>query len=246
MNMRTKSPNTVIRNSVSMNGNANKLNTLRTRPFPLLLTSLVLWLCVGTSAHACSTGGILVLGDSLSAAYGIDEAEGWVALLRDRLSEQDIPREVTNASISGETSGGGTARLQPLLEKYQPDVVILELGGNDGLRGYPVTTVRTQLQKAIDLSHQQGAQVLLVGMQIPPNYGARYSRMFSETYPGLAKKNQVTLVPFLLDGVAGYPEMMQPDGIHPTAAGQPKMLDNVWPVLQGLLHSLPAATCDRG
>lgn len=226
-----------------MKGRINKPDIHTPRSLALLLTSLALWLCLGASAHACNSGGILVLGDSLSAAYGIDEAEGWVALLRERLSEQNIHREVTNASISGETSGGGAARLQPLLEKYQPAVVILELGGNDGLRGYPVTTLRAQLQQAIDLSHEQGAQVLLVGMQIPPNYGARYSRLFSETYPSLAQKNKVTLVPFLLDGVAGHVDMMQRDGVHPTAAGQPQMLDNVWPPLQKLLRTLPAEPC---
>lgn len=221
---------------------------------PLRLRQLLLWLmcwllsAIPLLAQACNgdKGGILVLGDSLSAAYGIDESEGWVALLRQRLTEEQLHRPVINASISGETSSGGTARLQPLLDKYQPEVVILELGGNDGLRGYPVTTLRAQLQQAIDLSRQQGAHVLLVGMQIPPNYGARYSRLFSETYPTLAKQNQIALVPFLLDGVAGLPEMMQPDGIHPTAAGQPQMLDNVWPALQDVLQTLPAPGCARG
>lgn len=217
------------------------------RPCPQLL------MCALLAAHplqavACNSeqGGILVLGDSLSAAYGMEESEGWVALLRQRLAEQQLRRPVINASVSGETSSGGTARLPPLLDKYRPGVVILELGGNDGLRGYPVPTLRAQLQQAIDLSQQQGARVLLVGMQIPPNYGARYSRMFSETYPTLAKKNQLPLVPFLLDGVAGLPDMIQPDGIHPTAAGQPQMLDNVWPVLRDLLATLPAAYCSAG
>lgn len=205
---------------------------------------IALWLCNFASAslaaeQACpnSDGPILVLGDSLSAAHGIDEQDGWVALLRERLAEEDLSRDVVNASISGETSGGGAGRLPALLEKYQPALVVLELGGNDGLRGYPVPAMRKQLQKAIDLSHRQQAQVLLVGMQIPPNYGPRYSRLFSDAYPDLAKKNEIALVPFLLDEVAVHPELMQNDGIHPTKEGQPQMLENIWPPLQKLLNT---------
>lgn len=223
------------------------MNTSGTRNSTRLLAWLIgvgLWFGLVASSQACSP--ILVLGDSLSAAYGMDEQDGWVALLRERLVEQNIHREVINASISGETSGGGSARLPPLLEKYQPRVVILELGGNDGLRGYPISTLRAQLQKAIDLSHQHDARVLLVGMQIPPNYGARYSQMFKETYPRLAKANKIPLVPFFLEGVAGRAEFMQADGIHPTITGQPQMLDNLWPTLEKLLISSEAEHCPKG
>lgn len=217
------------------------------QPYIFTLRLLIcLSLCLGLTgplraepACADNNGSILVLGDSLSAARGIDERDGWVSLLRQRLEQNSIDREVVNASISGETSGGGSGRLPALLEKYQPSLVILELGGNDGLRGYPIPTMRKNLQKAIDLSHQHNAQVLLVGMQIPPNYGPRYSRLFSDTYPDLAAKNQIALVPFFLEGVAGQPELMQNDGIHPTEEGQPQMLENVWPSLQTLLANTP-------
>ncbi len=223
-----------------------RTNTLRQYMTFTLRLIIGLWLCAGivgtsTAEPACapnserSGGKILVLGDSLSAAHGIDEREGWVELLRERLNQEDINREVVNASISGETSGGGAGRLPALLKNHQPALVIIELGGNDGLRGYPIPTLRKNLQKAITLSSQHNAQVLLVGMQIPPNYGPRYSRLFSEAYPKLASKNQVALVPFLLDGVAVNPELMQNDGIHPTEEGQPQMLDNVWPSLEKLL-----------
>ncbi|MBU3071611.1 arylesterase [Aestuariicella sp. G3-2] len=213
------------------------------QPYIFTLRLLIsLSLCLGLAGPlraepACTdnNGSILILGDSLSAAWGIDERDGWVSQLRERLEQNSIDREVVNASISGETSGGGVGRLPALLEKYQPSLVILELGGNDGLRGYPIPTMRKNLQKAIDLSHQHSAQVLLVGMQIPPNYGPRYSRLFSDTYPNLAAKNQVALVPFFLEGVADQPELMQNDGIHPTEEGQPQMLENLWPALQTLM-----------
>ncbi|GAB3099214.1 arylesterase [Aestuariicella hydrocarbonica] len=187
------------------------------------------------SQTECSAGTILILGDSLSAGYGIDESAGWVSLLRQRLEEQQIPLEVINASVSGETTSGGVNRLPRLLEEIQPRIVIIELGGNDGLRGYPIPSMRNNLQKTIDLSRSQNADILLVGMLIPPNYGPRYSHLFSESYPLLADKNQVAVVPFILEGIATQPHLMQQDGIHPTAEGQPRMLDNVWEELRPIL-----------
>ncbi len=200
----------------------------------LSLISLVL-LSPGALAKAQCQQPILVLGDSLSAGYGINEEDGWVALLRQRLQQLERPQAVVNASISGETSAGGVSRLPRLLDEYQPAVVVLELGGNDGLRGYPIQSLRQQLQKAIELSRQANADVLLLGMQIPPNYGPRYSRLFSEVYPKLADSNNVEVVPFFLDGVATDKNLMQQDGIHPTAEAQPRMLDNIWPALQSML-----------
>ncbi|MGH1371070.1 MAG: arylesterase [Cellvibrionaceae bacterium] len=181
---------------------------------------------------------LLILGDSLSAGYGIDPSEGWVALLKQRLETEDIDIEVVNASISGETSAGGVSRLTPLLEKYRPSVVVIELGGNDGLRGYPITQMRQQLSKAVELSQAHNAKVLMLGMQIPPNYGPRYSRMFSQSYALIADTKQVPLTPFFLEDVAVHPELMQSDGIHPTAEGQPQLLENVWPDLQPILQAL--------
>lgn len=181
---------------------------------------------------------ILVMGDSLSAAYGIDEEKGWVNLLRQRLEQSSLSASVINSSISGETSAGGLRRLPELLTTYNPSVVILELGANDGLRGYPVKTMAKKLQSIIDLSHDNQSEVLLLGMQIPPNYGRRYSQMFRDTYLQLQRENDIAMVPFLLDGVATKPELMQTDGLHPKAEAQAQILDNVWPHLKMLLDNL--------
>ena len=177
---------------------------------------------------------ILVMGDSLSAGYGIKLEEGWVHLLQERIQGQ-YPYTVINASVSGETTGGGSARLPALLEEHQPAIVVLELGGNDGLRGHPVNIMRRNLQEMIALSDAAKAQVVLLGMHIPPNYGARYTRIFNQTYAELAQENRVPIVPFFLDGVAGDAKLMQRDGIHPTADAQVTMLNHVWPVLEPLL-----------
>lgn len=178
---------------------------------------------------------VLVMGDSLSAAYGIDVDDGWVHLLQTRLDAQNCSVRVINASVSGETSSGGLARLPTLLERYNPSLVILELGGNDGLRGQPLGTLQNNLSEMIELSRTAGAQPVLVGMQIPPSYGRRYADQFAQIYPALAKQHSLTLIPFLLDGVAGDLNLMQRDGIHPTAEAQPRILDNVWQHLQPLL-----------
>jgi len=168
-----------------------------------------------------------VLGDSLSAAYGLPEEAGWVALLAGRLPGD----RVVNASVSGETTAGGLARLPALLEQWRPDWVLLELGGNDGLRGLPPAHTRNNLARMIELSRAAGAQVLLIGIRLPPNYGQAYVQAFERIYPELAESHDVPLVPFLLEGVATRPGLMQPDGIHPRAEAQPLMLENVWRTL---------------
>ena len=202
-------------------------------PKPLLVCLFFLSLILPPPALA--TGSILVLGDSLSAGYGIRVQSGWVALLEERLRDQQLPYSVVNASISGEVSAGGLARLPRLIEEYQPRIVILELGANDGLRGYPLNNMQRQLQQIIDLSRQNDADVLLLGMQIPPNYGPRYTKIFKESFATLAEKNDLPLVPFFLEGVAGDNQLMQKDGLHPGNEAQPMLLDNVWPYLQSML-----------
>ncbi len=179
---------------------------------------------------------ILVFGDSLSAAYGIDPQSGWVALLQKRLSRERYPHRVVNASISGDTTLGGRERLLSALERHNPEVVILELGGNDGLRAIALGEIRANLAELIRLSQKRQARALVVGIRLPPNYGKRYTEGFHAIYAELARQFDVGLVPFLLDGVATQPGMMQPDGIHPTAAAQPRMVDNVWPHLEPLLE----------
>lgn len=180
---------------------------------------------------------LLILGDSLSAAYGIDIDEGWVSLLQQGLKADTRLQhwQVINASVSGETSSGGRTRLAALLQEHKPQVVMLELGGNDGLRGQPLKLLRDNLQAMIAASQAAGARVILVGMQIPPNYGARYARQFQQLYPELAKEHQLALVPFLLEGVATHSELMQRDGIHPTAEAQPLIVETVLPVVQSVL-----------
>jgi len=179
---------------------------------------------------------ILVLGDSLSAAYGLEAKQGWVALLEQRLTAQGYGYGVVNASVSGETSDGGLSRLPRALQLHHPELVILELGANDGLRGLPLTGTRANLEKMIQLSQEAGAQVLLVGIQIPPNYGPKYTGEFAQMYPQLAQAHRLALVPFLLQDVALVPGMMQEDGLHPVASAEPRVLDNVWKPLHGLLR----------
>jgi acyl-CoA thioesterase-1 len=176
-----------------------------------------------------------VLGDSLSAGYGIQPAQGWVALLEKRLQAQGYEYRVVNASVSGETSGGGLQRLPRALELHRPAVVIVELGANDGLRGLSVPITRDNLTKIVAESKKAGAKVLLVGMRLPPNYGPRYTNDFMRMYREIAAAAQVGLVPFLLQPVALKPALMQADGLHPTATAQPALLDTVWPHLTLLL-----------
>ena len=191
--------------------------------------TLLMW------AQGALAGTVLVVGDSISAALGVDTRQGWVALLHKRLQEGGFEHRVVNASISGDTSSGGAARLPALLAQHQPELVIIELGGNDGLRGQPLVQLQQNLARMIDASRAAAAEVLLLGMRLPPNYGQRYTQAFANVYADLAAGKQVALVPFLLEGVGGVPGMMQADGIHPTAAAQPIMLENVWPTLEPLL-----------
>lgn len=178
---------------------------------------------------------ILVLGDSLSAAYGIPLERGWVNLLQTRLETEGYGYEVVNASVSGDTTGAALTRLPRALELHQPAIVIVELGGNDGLRGTPVAQMQRNLASIIEKARAVDAEILVTGIMIPPNYGAEYTARFSAVYTSLVDEFEVALVPFILDGIALEPSLMQADGIHPTAAAQPRILDNVWPALQPLL-----------
>ncbi|WP_177435188.1 arylesterase [Pseudomonas protegens] len=189
-------------------------------------------MCMAQNAAA---GTVLIVGDSISAAFGLDTREGWVALLEKRLKDQGFSDKVVNASVSGDTSAGGQARLPALLAAHKPQVVILELGGNDGLRGQPPQQLQQNLASMIDSAQADGAKVLLLGMRLPPNYGVRYTQAFAQVYSQLASDKQVALVPFFLEGVGGHPELMQADGLHPAAAAQGKLLENVWPTLKPLL-----------
>ena len=190
---------------------------------------LLIW---GQTALA---GSILVVGDSISAAFGLDTRQGWVALLEKRLDEQGFEQSVVNASISGDTSAGGAARLPALLRTHSPEVVIIELGGNDGLRGLPPAQLQQNLASMVRQSQEAGAKVLLLGMLLPPNYGERYITAFAQTFKTVAEAQKVSLVPFFLEGVGGVPEMMQEDGIHPARAAQERLLENAWPALEPLL-----------
>lgn len=178
---------------------------------------------------------MLIMGDSLSAGYGIDITDAWVSLLQNRLILANYDYQVVNASISGETSAGGLRRLPKALAQWQPTIVVIELGGNDGLRGTPLATMRDNLAGMISLSQTSDAKVLLLGMQIPPNYGPRYSKAFFQSYNSLASDYKIPLLPFLLEGIATNPELMQQDGIHPKADAQTQMLDAVWTLLEPML-----------
>jgi acyl-CoA thioesterase I len=185
--------------------------------------------------HGQSVRRILVVGDSLSAEYGLKRGSGWVALMERRLSEQKMPFQVVNASVSGDTTSGGRSRLPALLARHKPSHVVIELGGNDALRGLPLSVTEANLAAMTLAALEAGARVTLVGMQVPPNYGATYGRDFARLFASVAQTHKVALVPFLLKGVADAPdaaEWFQPDRIHPTERAHPVMLDNVWPVLR--------------
>ena len=188
------------------------------------------------STQAVSAGTILVYGDSISAAYGIEYEQGWVSLLARRVAPE---HDVINASVSGETTGGGLTRLPKTLEVHQPDILILELGGNDGLRGYPVSKIRDNLTAMIEQAHEASATVLLVGMVLPPNYGRRYTTAFEKTYSDLAMQYNLPFVPVLLEGVMTDRALIQRDGIHPTPEAQPRVMEDVWQVLAPLLIETP-------
>jgi acyl-CoA thioesterase-1 len=194
--------------------------------------------CVSANgASPAETPVILVFGDSISAGYGLTRVEqGWVALLQTRLKDQEYGYQVINASVSGETTAGGLARLPRALMLHQPKIVILELGGNDGLRALPIAQMRANLVRMVDLASAAGTKVLLLGMRMPPNYGPDFTEQFRSTYSDLARDKKLPLVPFLLNDIALFPNLMQADGIHPNQLGQPKLLDNVWPSLKPLLQ----------
>jgi acyl-CoA thioesterase-1 len=207
---------------------------------PYYLKSLLVFLLINLSLPYALAGEnsqseqqtILIMGDSISAGFGIDKSQGWVALLESKLKPLATPYKIINASISGETTSGGANRIKPLLAKHNPSLVIIELGGNDGLRGSPIKMMKQNLDYMIKQSQNAGAEVLLLGMRIPPNYGKTYSDLFSRQYKQLALENNTLILPFLLNGIATQTGMMQADGIHPTAKAQPLMMEYVWSMIK--------------
>lgn len=195
---------------------------------------LILLLLAPLTAGAAPT--ILILGDSLSASYGLDQNDGWVSLLERRLEQAGRPERVVNASISGETTGGALARLPAELERHGPAIVVVELGGNDGLRGMPLERMRRNLAAIIDACRARGARVLLAGMRLPPNYGRAYTQGFEQVYATLARERRIALIPFLLEGLDDGPVHFQADDIHPNREAQAIILDNVWKHLRPLLE----------
>jgi acyl-CoA thioesterase-1 len=195
----------------------------------------LLFIFPGTAASAANGKTVLIYGDSLSSAYGMPERRGWVALLEERLKRERPDYSVANASISGETTAGGVARIASVLERNKPAIVIVELGANDGLRGLPVPAMKKNLAAIIEQSQKTGARVLLVGMRLPPNYGEDYTRAFERAYAEVARSHRAALLPFLLEGFAEKTELFQADRIHPTETAQPAVLRNVWTKLLPLL-----------
>ncbi len=203
-----------------------------------MLRIFLFLLLSGTAGIAHSAATLLVFGDSISAGYGLPRDQGWVDLLRARLMrEQPADYKVINASVTGETTVGGKARLEATLASHQPQLVIIELGGNDGLLGTRVETIRANLIAMIAQCRKHNSRVLLVGMRVPPNYGSDYEKKFRALFADVARSQRVSLVPFLFEGFAADRSLFQPDGIHPTLAAQEKMLDTVWPHLRPLLES---------
>ena len=204
--------------------------------FRLLLRAFALAALLAFGPAALAARTILVFGDSLSAAYGLAANQGWVHLLEQRIAQTGLDWHVVNASVSGETTAGGLRRLPEDLRRHKPSLVVIELGANDALRGQPIAAMRSNLEQMIRLARAAHAEVVLVGIMIPPNYGIDYAAEFRDLYATLAKKANVALVPFLLRGVVERPDLFQADQLHPTAAAQPMLLDNVWPVVEPLLR----------
>lgn len=192
-------------------------------------------LIIASWVNTAYAASIVVFGDSISAAYGIEVNKGWVAKLQHKLKQQKKDYQVINASVSGETTSGGLTRLPHILQQYKPNILILELGGNDGLRGQPPKLMQQNLQKMIQHAKQQHIKVLLLGMKIPPNYGKAYNQAFEKVFADVAKTETVPFVPFFLEGVGGHDDLMQADGIHPNEKAQEKLLNNVWPSLEKVL-----------
>jgi acyl-CoA thioesterase I len=184
---------------------------------------------------AAQAATLLVFGDSLSSAYGIASRDGWVTLMEERLKQKKFDYSVVNASISGETTSGGATRIEEALNRTRPHLVIVALGGNDGLRGLPVSQIQANLSRIVEAAKRRGARVLLLGIRMPPNYGPQYMREFEAAFTTVARRHQVPLVPFMLKGVTEHRDLMQPDNIHPTAAAQPLILETVWTELLPLL-----------
>ncbi len=201
-----------------------------TRRALLLAVSLL----AAQAAFAAHT--VMIFGDSLSAAYNLSAGEGWVDLLDKRIAGTGMPWHVVNASISGETSSGGASRLAADIKRNRPAIVVIQLGTNDALRGLPIAGIRDNLERMIRMVRQARAEPVLVGLMIPPNYGIDYANEFRGLYPALAAKHRIALVPFLLDGIANKPHLFQRDQLHPTAAAQPRIADNVWPAIEPLLR----------
>lgn len=212
---------------------------MHSRLFGFLTHFLITWVTfilialVASAAQAAQT--IVIFGDSLSAAYGIQPNKGWVALLESKLKQQNSEYKVINASISGETTSGGLTRFDQMLKTHQPEIVVIELGANDGLRGLSLTEMQSNLNSMIAKAKAKNATVMLLGIKIPPNYGIQYTQKFSAIFATLAQKYKLNLVPFFLDGVAGNRKLIQDDGLHPNAVAQAKLLENIWPKLEGLL-----------
>ena len=196
---------------------------------------LALLLLAGPASGADKSGTILVYGDSLSAGYGINQKDGWVTLLQERLRKSGTDYTVANASISGETTSGGASRILATLDQSKPTITVLALGANDGLRGLPVKQMVANLESIIRAARKTGSKVVLVGMRMPPNYGPAYTKEFEQAFRDLARRHKLPLAPFLMEGIADKPDMFQPDQIHPTAAAQPRLLENVWKALRPLL-----------
>jgi acyl-CoA thioesterase-1 len=195
---------------------------------------LLMLVLAAPSLAAAAT--IMVFGDSLSSAYGLQREQGWTTLLQQRLDEKKLNYRVANASISGETTAGGRSRIDAALKTHRPAIVIIALGANDGLRGLSIDAMRANLETMVRAARSAGAAVLLVGMRMPPNFGPTYAEKFQQTFRDVAARERIALVPFLLEGFAEKQELFQPDGIHPAAAAQPLILENIWKVLQPLLR----------
>jgi acyl-CoA thioesterase-1 len=203
-----------------------------------MVSASPVWAASPTASTSSAPKRVLIVGDSLSAEYGLARGSGWVKLLDNRLQREKVAATVINASISGDTTSGGLTRLPALLTTHQPDIVVLELGGNDALRGLPLSMTQSNLTAMARAAKTSGARVVVVGMQLPPNYGRQYGADFAALFATVAKAEGAALVPFLLAGVADAPNadtLFQPDRIHPKAEAHPRMLDNVWPVLRPLL-----------
>ncbi|HBA08361.1 MAG TPA: arylesterase [Methylotenera mobilis] len=207
------------------------LLVLKTLLLSLFFSSFVAW---SVPAYA-ENPKIMIYGDSLSAAYGIPQQKGWASLLQQKLVSEHYQYDVVNASISGETTSGGVSRIRNALSQIKPNIIILELGANDGLRGLPIESMIANLNTIIQEGKKSGAKILLVGMKIPPNYGPQYTKLFSQSYLKLSQEHQIPLVPFMLENIAAKTNLIQDDGLHPNAIAQPLVLDNIWSKLKMLL-----------